>query len=579
MTADDRLGPSRKPKHSVWRLMGVFPCFRLCVFKANTLAPAPSTAMQSQRICQQCKRVALKDRRLYSTASPTRDYRAAVQALNSLQSNFSIVEAIRKMGPGWNKLAVPEMIGWARRIGYEPSDFDVLNPIHIAGTKGKGSTSSFISSILTRYIPTKRSINAERLPSSVGLYTSPHLRFVRERIKIDNVPIDEDLFAKYFWEVWDRLEATPPPIGELDARGNGGKPVYFHYLTLMALHCYMQQSVGTAVVECGIGGEYDTTNILANPTVTGVTSLGIDHEALLGDTIESIAWHKSGIFKENVPAFSVPQPETAMSVLQARAKEKKTGVHFVPQYAALRDIELGLQGDYQKINASLAVAVCISHLSRLGFTNNLDPLDPQLALPEEFVAGLHDARLGGRCDLRQDTKSPNLTWCIDGGHTLESIDVAGRWFASTTQGVDQDKPIRILLFNQQTRDASSLARRLHTTLANALHDARPFTHAIFCPNTTYRTAGYRPDLVSMNTSKDDVGSLRVQHDLAKTWDQIDPEATVHVLSSIEEAVERARDISNGRKAEVLATGSLHLVGGLIEVIESELEAGSNGRGQ
>lgn len=449
----------------------------------------------------------------------------------------------------------------------QPSDFDRLNPIHIAGTKGKGSTSTFISSILSQYLPTKRSIHAERLPSSVGLYTSPHLRHVRERIKIDNQPISEELFARYFWEIWDRLEATPGKPDHENPRGQDGKPVYFHYLTLMALHCYLEVKVGTAVIECGIGGEYDTTNILLKPGVTGVTSLGIDHQNLLGDTIESIAWHKAGIFKPDVPAFTVPQPEAALQVLRERAKERKTELHVVPQHHALDSITLGLHGEFQKINASLAIATSALHLSRLGYSGLPDPLNPASELPTEFVAGLESARLGGRCDKRYDSVVPGLTWYIDGGHTLESIEVAGSWFASASS----KDSTRLLIFNQQTRDASGLAKRLHTTLAAALEDARPFKHAIFCPNTTYRAAGYKADLFSMNTNKEDVDSLKVQRELAKTWDQIDPQAEVHVLGTIEDAVAKAREITRGQNVEVLVTGSLHLVGGLIEVLEDEAE--------
>ncbi|KAI7159384.1 putative tetrahydrofolylpolyglutamate synthase [Hortaea werneckii] len=523
--------------------------------------------MFTSKACFAYLRCSMTQRRMYFTAKYARDYNGAVQALNSLQSNFSIVEAIRKQGPGWNKLAIPEMISWVRRIGYEPSDFDVLNPVHIAGTKGKGSTSAFVSSILAQYLPTKRSIHAERLPSSVGLYTSPHLRFVRERIKINNQPISEPLFAKCFWEVWDKLEANPSAPGEQDPRNIGGKPVYFHYLTLMALHCYMQAKVGTAVIECGIGGEHDTTNILCKPSVTGVTSLGIDHQALLGDTIDSIAWHKAGIFKEDTPAYSVPQPDVALEVLHTRAKERGTELHVIPEHPALQSIALGLQGDFQRTNASLAIAVSASHLSRLGYSGVPHPLDQTSRLPEEFITGLEAARLGGRCDLRQDVKHPGLKWYIDGGHTLESIDMAGRWFAST--GSRDTK--RILIFNQQTRDASALARRLHQTLATATGDAKPFQHAIFCTNTTYANAGYKADLVSINTSKDDVDSLRVQRELAQNYDSIDPDARVHVLGSVEEAVQRARELSGKEAADVLVTGSLHLVGGVIEVLENESE--------
>ncbi|KAK3720135.1 hypothetical protein LTR37_003959 [Vermiconidia calcicola] len=525
--------------------------------------------------------------RSYSAESGPRDYSAAVAALNTLQSNFSAVEAIKKLGPGWNKQALPEMREYARRIGYESSNFDRLNPIHVAGTKGKGSTSSFISSILSQYLSTKCSIHAERLPSSVGLYTSPHLRFVRERIKIDNQPISEELFAKCFWELWDRLEATTPPTPSsavaTSQRGNAvGKPVYFHYLTLMALHCYLQEAVGTAVVECGIGGEYDTTNILVKPSVTGVTSLGIDHESLLGDTIESIAWHKAGIFKEGVPAFTVPQPEKALEVLRERAKERQTEVFVVPRHQALEGMKLGLQGEFQKVNASLAVAISAMHLQRLGFNGVPNPYDSVSALPQEFMTGLECARLGGRCDMRQDSKAKNLTWYIDGGHTLESIEMAGRWFASSVAtSLDATSTTRILIFNQQTRDASTLARRLHSTLASATSNSSKtgpqlFQHAIFCPNTTYKDAGYKADLVSMNTNQHDIASLKVQNELAATWEQVDAQANVSVVGTIEEAVGRAREAAeSGRQIEVLVTGSLHLVGGLIEVLESEVEKGDS----
>ncbi|KAK5163094.1 uncharacterized protein LTR77_010878 [Saxophila tyrrhenica] len=518
-------------------------------------------------------------RRHASSNNGPRDYNAAVAALNTLQSNFSIVEAIKKLGPGWNQQALPEMREWARRIGYEPSDFDTLNPVHIAGTKGKGSTSAFVSSILAQYLPTKRSIHVERLPSSVGLYTSPHLRFVRERIQINNRPISEEIFAKYFWELWDRFENSRSVESEIIPRNSEGKPVYFHYLTLMALHCYLEEKVGSAVIECGIGGEYDTTNILMKPSVTGITSLGMDHESLLGDTIESIAWHKAGIFKEDVPAFTVSQPDSALRVLRDRAAERRTELHVVPRHKAMGTIKLGLQGDFQQTNASLAVAIAAQHLQRLGYSGLPDPHDHASALPEEFVAGLGNARLGGRCDMRTDTKRDGLTWYIDGGHNLESIEVAAKWFASAANKPPSSplttRSTRILLFNQQTRDAGTLARRLHTTLATALDDNHPFQHAIFCPNVTYENAGYKADLVSMNTNAHDISSLKVQKDLAATWDKIDPDASVHVTGTIEEAVALARSIAgeSAGKVDVMSTGSLHLVGGLIEVLESEIEAG------
>ncbi|KAG9649953.1 putative tetrahydrofolylpolyglutamate synthase, partial [Aureobasidium melanogenum] len=198
------------------------------------------------------------------------DYNAAVAALNTLQSNFSIVDAIRKSGRGMNQNAIPEMIEWVKKLGYEPADFDRLNAVHVAGTKGKGSTSSFVSSILGQYV-------AQGKVSKTGLYTSPHLRFVRERIQINNKPLTEEQFAKYFFETWNRLEAAAKAAGHADPTSKETKPVYFRFLTLMALHTYISEGVDAAVIECGIGGEFDSTNILVKPSVTAVTSLGIDH--------------------------------------------------------------------------------------------------------------------------------------------------------------------------------------------------------------------------------------------------------------------------------------------------------------
>ena len=108
---------------------------------------------------------------------------------------ISSIEAIRKSGGRLNDFAIPEMHDYLRRIGYEPSDLDKLNVIHITGTKGKGSTSAF----------TERIVRAH-LPGKIGLYTSPHLCAVRERIRINGQSLEEDVFAKHFFEVWERLQ-------------------------------------------------------------------------------------------------------------------------------------------------------------------------------------------------------------------------------------------------------------------------------------------------------------------------------------------------------------------------------------
>ncbi|KNG46264.1 FolC bifunctional protein [Stemphylium lycopersici] len=508
-----------------------------------------------------------------------RDYAAAVAALNTLQSNFSIVDAIRKSGRGMNKQAIPEMVEWCRKVGYEPSEFDRLRPVHIAGTKGKGSTSAFISSILSQYTSPA---HPKTPPSKTGLYTSPHLRFVRERIQIDNEPISEEKFAKYFFEVWDKLEAAAAAEAEKAPAHVPTKPVYFRYLTLMALHAYLKEGVDSAVIECGIGGEFDSTNILTKPTVTAVTSLGIDHTAMLGSTLPEIAWHKAGIFKEGSVAITARQKDEAMAVLHERAAEKGLDLHVVDVHPALEknEIKLGLGAAFQKINASVAITAAAAHLRALGYSSIPDPTTvPHIELPPEFVRGLEQVRWAGRCEIRREA---NVAWHIDGGHTMESIEVTGQWFAeqikaATSTSTSDSKVPRILIFNQQTRDAGALAKGLHAALQSGITSGStsPFTHVIFTTNQTF-SEGYKPDLVAINTNQQDVDSLAVQKALASTWSEIDSTAEVHVFRTIEEGVTTARSVARdyaknaGPDAEVmvLVTGSLHLVGGALEVLET-----------
>lgn len=173
-------------------------------------------------------------------------YKEAVDKLNSLQSNAALLEQLRKAGPRMNEKSLPEMREYFKRIGYEPKDFDKLNLIHVTGTKGKGSTSALAQSTLYHYDTNIKT----------GLFTSPHLVAVRERIRINGVPISEELYAKYTQDVWERLEATKEEairamnLSEHDTkellrntREHPDKPIYFRFLTLVALHAFIQEKV------------------------------------------------------------------------------------------------------------------------------------------------------------------------------------------------------------------------------------------------------------------------------------------------------------------------------------------------
>ena len=399
---------------------------------------------------------------------------------------------------------------------------------------------------------------------------------MRERIRINNEPLSEEDFAKYFFQVWDRLEDSARAQGR--PTDNSAKPTYFRFLTLMALHTYMSERVDTAIIECGIGGEYDSTNIIVSPTVTGITSLGIDHVAMLGETIEKIAWHKAGIMKRWRRAFTVPQPPGALKVLQQRAEEKSVYLEVVEPDQSLRNVPLGLAGDFQVSNASLAVRIASTHLMSLG----LPSAAPDSPLPDEFLRGLREARWPGRCETRLEK---NIVWHIDSAHTLESIQAAATWFIGSLTSFNHEnspdpdhssstpKVTRILLFNQQTREADALLRSLFSTIATALNDLNPFTHVVFCTNQTFEETGYRPDLISLNANHQATQELVVQNRLAQTWAGLDSSATVKVVTSIDEAVRWARNVAQitakaNIQVPVLVTGSVHLVGGFLEILET-----------
>lgn len=344
----------------------------------------------------------------------------------------------------------------------------------------------------------------------------------------------------------------------------------------------MSEGVDAAIIECGIGGELDSTNIIVQPKVTGITSLGIDHVAILGSTIEEIAWQKAGIMKPGVRSYTSPQPEGALNTLYSRAAEKGVKLEVADGHPELDSanpsLKLGISGQFQYKNAQLAANIVAEFLRATGSQKEDIPTNLNSSpLPQKFRDGLANAKLGGRCETRIEK---GIAWHIDGGHTLDSIESTGRWFSAQRSSEIQegDDAPRILIFNQQTRDSVALARALHTTLS--LGNCT-FTHAIFCTNVTYKEAGYRPDLVSINTNSADVGSLSVQKTLADTWKEISPDTEVYVKPTIEEAVDVVHVIANSEREKngrpldyagvvvsTLATGSLHLVGGLLEVLES-----------
>jgi folylpolyglutamate synthase len=522
-------------------------------------------------------------------AEVERAYASALARLAQLQSNRAITSLFDSPAPAdnnkdLNALAIPEMLAWLGRAGYSPASLAAsgLRCVHVAGTKGKGSTAACVASILAQYNVTTQQGGGRAGP--VGLYTSPHVFSVRERIALDGEPISKAKFARYVDEVWERLTQAAREeaarkgvlgvsVSEEELQGPGTKPFYFRFLTILALHVFVREGVRSAVVECGIGGEYDATNVLPPEAVTAavVTHLELDHVNMLGNTVEKIAWHKSGIFKPGVKAFWIrpegEEHEGTLAVLRQRAVEKEATLVEVGRTeleAWKGPNDERLQGEFQKSNQALAVYAAREHLLRTGV--QLDGVfgTAEWTLndcPREFVTGLREAALPGRSQVIKG--DDGVEWYLDGAHTQDSLRYVGRWFANRTSGDDRAS-VRVLVFNQQERDPSGLLKAL---LAGA--DIRgprlAFTHAIFTRNEDQNPAEGEDRDLSVQIKAEEA----LPQAVGAAWPAI--ETTVH--NSVQSAMERVRDIAaqekkDGKSCKVLVTGSFHLVGPVLKTLGS-----------
>ena len=174
------------------------------------------------------------------------------------------------------------------------------------------------------------------------------------------------------------------------------------------------------MLEAHNGGEYDATNIFPNPVVTGVTKIGKDHIKQLGPTIENIAWHKSGIFKVQRPAFSTVQDDDVTAVLRHRASEKDVTLEFVDLDHSLPNEALPLRPDVQKLNASLALSLTRAWLKERGTAHSQD------MTAEDIRSGVEHFSWPGRF---QQINQEGNQWFLDGAHNDMSIEHAAQWFA------------------------------------------------------------------------------------------------------------------------------------------------------
>lgn len=282
---------------------------------------------------------------------------------------------------------------------------------HVAGTKGKGSVTAMMASILKQH------------GVSAGAYLSPYVYDIRERVQIDGEPASKPLFA----ECLDRVATAAEALAD----GPDGPCTEFEVKTALAFEAFRRSEVEASVVEVGLGGRLDATNVI-EPRVCVITTIDYDHCDVLGDTIAAIAGEKAGIIKRGTPVVTSPGRPTALSVIRRRAREMAAPVVAVApgtggeasstrrawfggasprvwittprrRYA---DLEIGLLGEHQARNAACAAAA--SEILLESFGRDVEP--------DALSEGLRTTRLPGRMEIH----GSDPTLVLDGAHNRVS---------------------------------------------------------------------------------------------------------------------------------------------------------------
>ena len=310
-----------------------------------------------------------------------------------------------------------------------------LKSIHIAGTNGKGSTAAMVTAF------------AKAHGLRVGTFTSPHMDSIRERIQLDGVPLEEEPFWK-----------AASLVREVERRlfKEWGAFNYFEILTAMMFVVFQQEAVDLAIIEVGIGGLLDNTNV-GHPLVSVITTIGLDHQDLLGSTLEEITAQKAGIIKPGQQVVVGPVTRECMNVIRDTASQQGATIQAFGEDFSLVDDSyqdkaftiplehLALQGAFQKENATVAIRAFRAWMEATGRSVQAECIE----------AALRVVSWPGRMEVLQDT--PLVL--IDGAHNLPAIE---RLVQNMTARVGKRQT---LLFSALTRkDSKQMLLRLEEAL-------------------------------------------------------------------------------------------------------------------
>jgi dihydrofolate synthase / folylpolyglutamate synthase len=340
-----------------------------------------------------------------------------------------------------------------------------LKAIHIAGTNGKGSVAAMIAAV------------SEKAGYKTGMYTSPHLISFTERITVNSIPIAEQEVVELTDYIRSRIEAEAKDLHY----------TFFDFTTAMAFEYFVRKGVELAVVEVGLGGRLDSTNIIT-PLMSVITHIALDHEDYLGNTIDEIAREKAGIIKKGVPVVTAAT-QNALEVIKNTAekkdlfilgqdyaftKEGEQSMSYKDASMALARLHIGLRGDHQLSNAAVALCV-VSLLKKCGFTFNESTIRESLA----------SVTWPGRLELIPPENSrPAIL--LDGAHNTDGADALAHYLKGLQVpgkkilifGVMKDKNYKAMLtallpvvdqviLTQPDIDRAAHATELATIVANA----------------------------------------------------------------------------------------------------------------
>jgi len=328
------------------------------------------------------------------------------------------------------------------RLGIDETRFHI---IHTAGTNGKGSICIFTENMM-------RSCGMR-----VGTFTSPHLITLRERIRIDGQDISENGFLLSYRRVRSAVEAF--------VKEGNQHPSFFEFLFFMAMDAFQEAQVDWIILETGLGGRLDTTNVIRRPDVTAIASISLDHTFFLGSTIAEIASEKAGILKKNVPVVYLDLNPDASEVIRKRAEElgcpqipvrvtdykilKNTGRYIdfsVPDmYDANHTFRIYTSGSYQPMNAVVALHI-------------MEVITDRAKDPEERFLAERDGLMNARWPGRMEEVLPGVY--VDGGHNPEGTES----FLDSLHTLEDNKCINgrkhLIFAVSDDKDYETMIRRL-----------------------------------------------------------------------------------------------------------------------